>query len=426
MNFDSPKKLDDALQNILKSESELAVDRLESIVKNLPPIFSDLIKQAFKFKRIPKEYMLSSILFSVCTSAGMTFYLKALGYKNYGNCYFTIIGSRGDSKSEAIKIATQPLKDLDDADYDMYLEELGNRSDSELDPKRKQILIQNASIEAAHKVHSENPNSIGIAIDEIYALVERMANPNSRDGIAWRNFFLEGYTNGHVDISRKTTESFRIKETCPTLLGGIQSQFVPKLFSNGNLESGFIDRQFFTPKLTSNKELVWGNITPKTIDYYNNAIHNVLAYKRQSERSDETKKQFEIELSKEAHHKIFEYTQELICRQSCSESVIKEYMSKMQISIHKLCVIVFLIRHAERSTFASTLNIDIVNLAIDINEFYFMNFQSIVKGNYKADSKASNLDDIIKVAKENNASQKAVVEVTGLHKSTISRKWNNF
>lgn len=115
---------------------------------------------------------------------------------------------------------------------------------------------------------------------EIFSLIEKIGNSSSRNGLAWRTFFLEGYTNGHVDISRKTTESFRIKETYPTLLGSFQYQFVPKLFANGNLKSGFIDRLLFTAKLTKNNILSRGQVP---INIYKRSILNIIAYKKQRE-----------------------------------------------------------------------------------------------------------------------------------------------
>jgi len=64
-----------------------------------------------------------------------------------------------------------------------------------------------------------------------------------------------------------------------------------------------------------------------------------------------------------------------------------------------------------------------VQLAIELNEFYLLNFKVILK---EMNNKKSlpTPEDIIKLAKTNGASQKAVVEITGLHKGTISKKWN--
>lgn len=412
------------LKNLTKSNIEKAQDMLVTIINKLPNEYRELIESSFKYKRIPKEYMLCSMLFTVSTSVGLTFYIEALGYRNYANLYFTIIGSRGDAKTEAMKIATKPIKIIDDMFYNDHLEDLDIANPEDDAPKRKQVLVQNASIEAAHKIHSDNPNSIGILIDEIFALVEKMGNSNSRDGIAWRNFLLEGYTNGYIDISRKTTESFRINESCPTLLGGLQHQFIPKLIANGNLESGFIDRQLFTPKLTSNSILQKGVSNPEIMNNYTASIKNILDYKIQSEKAEEEIKQFEIQVTDEAHELLFEYTQGLINRQAMAKPIIKEYISKMQISIHKLCINVFMMFHASKSEFKSLLTLENVELAIALNEFYLMNFRIVLEENIDHKTTEPSVEDIIKIAKKNNASQKAVTEVTGLTKGTISKKWN--
>lgn len=420
--FQSKTDIKNEIESLIEDDIDRCERKLNNILSRLPKCFLNLIEEAYVYKRIPKEYLLSSILFTISSSIGLTFYIKALGYKNYGNCYFTIIGSRGDVKTEAIKIATEPIKLIDDEFYDTFKGEcVQDNFDNE--SKRKQILLQNASIEAAQKVHHDNPNSVGIAIDEIFTLIEKMTNSNSRDGIAWRNFFLEGYTNGHIDISRKTTESFRIKETYPTLIGGLQHQFLDKLFSNGNLESGFIDRLFFTLKIKSNTKLTRGEISDNTKLNYNRAIKNILDYKIQSENPEEKIKQFQINLSKNAEEKIFIYTQNLIDRQNNAQPIIKEYMSKMQISIHKLCIIAFMLKHSYKSMFASNITEDVVDLAIDLNEFYLLNFIAIKEKHFNNDSNNLTLDQIIKLAKKNNAKQISVAEVTGVNKSTISRHW---
>ncbi|WP_417371476.1 DUF3987 domain-containing protein [Gelidibacter japonicus] len=420
----SKQSLGANLRLLTLNDQTILENSLNAIIDLLPKEYSNLINEAFVYKRIPKEYLLSAILFAVSSCTGLTFYLKALGYKNYANCYFTIIGSRGDTKTEAKNIATRPLIERDDIDYEDYLEKVKHCSEEESPAKRKQILIQNATIEATYQVHANNPNSVGIFMDEIHTLIEKMTNSNSRDGAAWRSFFLESYTNGHIDVARKTTDSFRIKETYATLMGGLQHEFIPLLFSKGNLESGFVDRLFFTSKITSNKLLVRGEIDPKILSNYSQGLENILSYKRQSELQEESKKQFQIFLTSEAENRIFNYTQELIDRQQDAPAIVKEYMAKMQISIHKLSLLMFMVRNAIQSTFKSNLTIGDVNCAIALNEFYLLNFQIILKSSKQHKEILPTVEGVIEMAKKNGASQKSVAEITGAHKGTISKKWN--
>lgn len=420
----SKQSLEANLRLLTLNDQTMLENSLNNIIELLPKEYSMLIEEAFVYKRIPKEYLLSSILFAISSSTGRTFFIKALGYKNYANCYFTIIGSRGDTKSEAKNIATRPLIERDHNDYDDYLEDINLETEDETNAKRKQILIQNATIEATYQVHANNPNSIGIYMEEIHSLIEKMTNSNSRDGAAWRSFFLESYTNGHIDVARKTTDSFRIKETYATLMGGLQLEFIPLLFSKGNLESGFIDRLFFTTKITANKTLTRGEIDPEILRAYSKGLDNILSYKRQSELDEENKKQFQILLNSVAENRIFNYTQGLIDRQSIAPPIIREYMAKMQISIQKLSLLVFMLRNSLQSTFKNNLTIADVDLAILLNEFYLLNFQVILKSRNEQKDLQPSVESVIKMAKKNEASQKAVSEVTGLNKGTISKKWS--
>jgi hypothetical protein len=261
-------------------------------------------------------------------------------------------------------------------------------------------------------------------MDEIFGLVEKMGNSNSRDGVYWREFLLEGYTNGVVDVARKTTVSFRIPETYPTLIGGLQNQFVKNLFANGNLESGFIDRLLFTTKLTENRKLMNVGIPDECIVEYNHSIRNLLEYKRASENPDEMRKQFQIYFTKDAEDKLFNYIQKLINDQEAAKPIIKEYLAKMQISIHKLCLLSYMMLNAREKTFRNELTSESVELAIALNDFYFLNFQMIIEDKMDTREKEVTTEDIISIAKRNNASQKAVAEITGVHKGTISKKWN--
>ena len=423
--FVSELEIQENLDKLTKSKKDILRDNLEVIISKLPLSLSSLIENGFKYKRIPKEYLLSSVLFAFSAATGRTFYIDTLGYKNYANLYFVMIGSRGDVKSEAIKTATAPIKKADDKDYESYLYENKGLGKEDKAIIRRQTLIQNATIEAAQKIHFENPNSIGLCLDEIYGLVQKMANSNSRDGVEWRNFFLEGYTNDYIDVSRKTTVSFRIPESYPTLIGGLQYQFVKELFANGNLESGFIDRLLFTTKLTENKKLRKEGIPYDCIERYSQSIKNLLDYKKQSENPEELRKQFKISFTKEAELRLFNYVQKLIEDKDVAKPMIKEYLSKMQISIHKFCLLSFMMLNASESTFNSELTVESVELAIALNDFYFLNFQVIIEDAIKDVQKKISIEDVVAMGKKNGASQKAVTEVAGVHKSTISRLWKN-
>lgn len=423
MDVKNLKDIDDKIGNAFKTNKEIAIIQLEQIISKMPIEIKTLINDAFTLKRIPKEYLLSSILFAYSNACGLAFSIKAMGYINYANLYFSIIGSRGDIKSPAMDLATFPLVKYDNEKYkefkknNMELEET-EKSD------RKQLFLQDATIESAIYTHYKNKYSIGIFIDELYFIIEKMANKSSTEGTAWRTFFLQGNTNKHIDISRKTTESFRIEKSYPTLLGSIQSQFVPKLFADGNLESGLIDRILFTNKLTMNNQLSINDISNEVSENYSKSLINLLNYRTEIENTFEMD-DLQIELDSNANKRLFDYSQELINRQNKVNDLSKEYISKMMINIHKISLLTHLILNSKRHTYQSKINIETVGIAILILEFYFINFKIVLDENINQKEKLPTTDDIIRLAIKNNACQKDVVAITGMNKSSISRKWNN-
>lgn len=415
MEIKTIKDIEQSIENIFTSDKEKAVIELHEIIELLPNEIRNLINSGFKKNRIPKEYMLTSILFAFSNAVGLAFELSALGHKNYGNLFFAIVGSRGDMKSLPMKIATNALSKIDSENYKV-------ESSTEYDNiKKKKILIQNATIQAAQTSHYYNLYSIGIFLDEIMFLIEKMGNKNNSDGMAWKTFLLEGYNNSVIDILRKTTESFRIDKSYPTLLGSIQEQFVPTLFGNGNLESGLIDRILFTTKLTENNTLSKDSIPSEIIYNYEKLLSKIF-YLRNSIEEDEEVENLSLGLNKEAEDLLFEYIQNLIYQQEKEEYIIKAYLSKLQISIHKIIILV----HAIRSNnIEKLIDYDTVSLAIKINQFYFLNFKIINSEKENSKNTEINIEEVIKKAIENNATQSDVIKVFGIPKSTLSRKWNS-
>lgn len=423
MDVKNLKDIDDKIGNAFKTNKEIAIIQLEQIISKMPIEIKTLINDAFTLKRIPKEYLLSSILFAYSNACGLAFSIKAMGYINYANLYFSIIGSRGDIKSPAMDLATFPLVKYDNEKYKEFKKNNIELEETEKSD-RKQLFLQDATIESAIYTHYKNKYSIGIFIDELYFIIEKMANKSSTEGTAWRTFFLQGNTNKHIDISRKTTESFRIEKSYPTLLGSIQSQFVPKLFADGNLESGLIDRILFTNKLTMNNQLSINDISNEVSENYSKSLINLLNYRTEIENTFEMD-DLQIELDSNANKRLFDYSQELINRQNKANDLSKEYISKMMINIHKISLLTHLILNSKRHTYQSKINIETVGIAILILEFYFINFKIVLDENINQKEKLPTTEDIIRLAIKNNASQKDVVAITGMNKSSISRKWNN-
>lgn len=414
------KYIENVIENAHYSNKERALKQFDEIITKMPYEIQELIGQAFKHKLIPKEYLFSSILFAFSNAAGLAFAIQSQNYTNYANLYFAIVGDRGDAKSPAMVLATQPLEEKDNETYrDDIMRKLEN---SEENTPRKRLLVQDATIESAQFDHHLNKYSIGIFIDELYQLIQKMGSKSSNEGTAWRTFFLQGSTNKPIDISRKTTKSYRIEKSYPTLMGSIQTHFIPELFGNGNLESGLIDRLLFTTKLTSNTTLSKETMPKVAAEMYATLLLNVLNYRNDIEEAQEMDC-ITLLLTDEAKNGMHEYSQKLLDKKEKLSDYTKEYTAKMLISIHKFTLLVHLIQNAGTNNYKQPITLDTVELAILISDYYLTHFKIILQETNSKSEKEPSLDDIIKFAIKNKAQQKDVVTISGKDKGTVSRHW---
>ena len=395
-------------QSKLNTDKETALQQLNRVIDKLPIEHREFIEQAFLYKRIPKEYLFSSMLFAFSNAAGLAFNLKAGGYTNYGNLYLALIGSRGDSKSPAMSLATGVLNSNDHEAYEEFeikkKEMQSSEAIEEETVDRKQLLVQNSTIEAAMYAHFKNPYSIGVYVDEIVSLLDKVSNKNNSEGSQWNTFLLQGYTNQHIDISRKTTDSYRMKASYPTILGSIQTQLLPELFAHGNLESGFVDRILFTSRLTTNNKLSKSRLPDETIN----------------------SESLSLNLCSDAEEMLHVHVQNLIIKQQQLPSIHREYNSKMQINIYKLIIVLHLMVNANDSGFQKPITVETIDLAMCVNEFYFTNFKMITSTSVNVVDDKIFKEILIKKAISNGATQTDVISITRMSKSQASKLWHKY
>ncbi|WP_338731954.1 DUF3987 domain-containing protein [Mangrovimonas cancribranchiae] len=416
--------IDEIINKNLSTPKDKLRDQLNNIISKLPNDYRLFIEKSFFHLLLPKEYVLSSILFTVCNASGLAFCTEFGEYKNYGNLYFVLVGSRGGYKTPSMNLAIKPLKLVDDMEYRNYKEKIKDITDeTQPKPKRKRLFSQETTIESLLWNHYQNKYSIGVYLDEISYFFDVMNNPKDTKGSQWRNMLLQGNTNGYIDVSRKTSESFRIEKSYPSVLGGIQHQLISKMFSNKNLESGLLDRFLFTVDLTKNSRLTKESMPTSVLAGYNQAITNI--YQKRDALND-AGQEVCLDMVHEAKDKLYDYIQDKIDQQNNLESPLKEYLSKMRISIHKLVLLLHLIKVSQEKDFYSQISLETLNLAIELNEFYYSNFKLITDKCTQPTplNKKDVVNEVINMAKNNNVPQNIIGQLTGYSNGYVSKLWN--
>jgi hypothetical protein len=431
MGLKSKKEIKEVIDNNSFTKKEKLENELNEILKLIPKGISELIEEGFCKKRIPKEYLFTSILFAFSSAIGLSVNMKALGYSNYCNLYFMLVGRRGTVKTPAMDIATRALNEYDSKhsdDYQNKRKNAINNGDTDLSNiKRKRILFQNATIESVLKGHHDNPYSVGLFRDEGFIFFVNMQNSSgSRDGLMWREFLLQGNTNKHADITRATTESFRTNITCPTLLVSIQDHFMKNIMSGGILESGMVDRLLFCSNFTTNSELSGKPIDEKILEKYDNILNRILELRNENpQNQDEKIKPLEITCVVDAEQELHEYVQDLIYQQKDASDLNCGYLAKMHINIHKITILIHVMDNLFNSNeLKSKIEIGTVKTAIKVCDFYYQNFKFLINFENKGFSKQEE-DKIIEICSKNGCSFDDIGKLIGKNKSTISRRLKN-
>lgn len=430
MELNSVEEIEQIIDNKSMNEKEILEQKMNDILNCMPKAISGLIEEGFIKKRIPKEYLLTSILFAYSSAIGLSVNIKALGYSNYGNLYLALVGRRGTVKSPAMDLATHALNEYDNYHYNNYQNEKRNAVNNDnidlSSIKRKRILFQNATIESVLKGHHDNPYSVGLFRDEGYSFLDNMRNNSgSRDGIAWREFLLQGNTNKHADITRATTESFRTNKTCPTFLVSIQDEFMKHIMSDGILESGMVDRLLFCSNFTTNSELSGEYIDESIKAQYNNSLNRILALRDENpQNQSDNIEPFVIKCIPDAEQELHSYVQGLINKQKDASDLDCGYLAKMQINIHKIILLIHVMDNLSSSNkIESEIEVGTVKTAIKVCDFYYQNFQFLTNFEVKGFSKEEE-NKIIKIGIENKISMESIAQMIGVNKSTISRRYN--
>ncbi len=95
------------------------------------------------------------------------------------------------------------------------------------------------------------------------------------------------------------------------------------------------------------------------------------------------------------------------------------------ISIHKLVLLIHLIKKSFNDSFQDKVTLDTVELAIQINDFYYTNFQLTLNYINNPEKNQDFLRKVIDSAKLNKAQAKDVANITGYSAGYISKIWNS-
>ena len=195
--------------------------------------------------------------------------------------WFAIVGDRGTMKSHPIAGTLKPIKEIDKKNYDLYVNQLNDYNNlqdkekkNEYKPEYKQIIVQDSTLEALHRVHRYNPRGIGLYKDELVGFINDM---NKYRGGSDEQFWLESFNNKSLIINRATKDPMLLENTCINIIGTIQPDVLISLASK-HTDNGLLDRFLYTRTERDIHVLSLDDVDDSITEYYNNVINEFNTY----------------------------------------------------------------------------------------------------------------------------------------------------
>lgn len=199
-------------------------------------------------------------------------------------------------------------------------------------PARRAFLVEDITIEAIYRLHSENQKGLFVVRDELAGWCGSFSRYRSGKGAGSDlQFWLEAFRGKWKRIDRKTgdLQNVVLKQTAISILGTIQPKIMRRIFTEEFFDSGFASRLLFA--MPPRKRKVWSDavIPPELLETYTQCCRS-LYWLNYEETRVPGWKPTKVHLTKEAKTKWEPYYNHWGERQASSEGEKANALSKLE------------------------------------------------------------------------------------------------
>src|SRR5262249_11222134 len=171
------------------------------------------------------------------------------GWTESARLWTALVGMPSTKKTPTLREAIRPLARIDAAyarEYatakQVYDDLPSDERKQTTKPERKQLKLEDTSIEAAQEVLRYNSNGVLCLADELSGWFGSMDKYNSGRGAAKdRGFWLQSWNGGSYALNRIGRDSYLIENLSVSVLGGIQPDLIRKAADESH-DDGLIQR----------------------------------------------------------------------------------------------------------------------------------------------------------------------------------------
>lgn len=361
-----------------------------------PPMIQDIIIGLRESMGFPIDYSGVAMLAAASTAIGISTRIQ-----NFDNwlepciIFAVIVGQPGTNKSHPLSAILKPLFDIDKANYEQYKVEYaeyerkiqqssGKKSEDGSDdlkrPVRRQLIVDDVTIEALLQIIDENPRGVCLYNDEFSSFLENMDRYTHGSS---EQTYLSMFNCKPISKNRKGDKcSLRINMPFLNITGTIQLGIITDLMEGRRKKNGFFERLVFAyPK----QEVfpLWKDLRRRDSDsYYKtwgkivNDMFNI-ANKRIAEGGRI------LTLSEEACEALDEWQQKNIDRLKDERNGnIRDMYSKAAIYILRFCLLLHEFDNTCHESDKSIINMHVVKRSIHLAEYFINNSLRVIRHIY--------------------------------------------
>jgi hypothetical protein len=199
------------------------------------------------------DYMGCSLLWYIAICIGNSCKVQVkTGWRESVNIWLGLIGKAGLGKTPSINAVIFPLAKKNSFEIKHYqneykkykeYEKLSSKDKKDVEeikePVRKQIIVNDVTVEALADLHEENEVGIAVFKDELNGWIKDMNKYKPGSDL---EFWLSCWSNQEAIMTRKTAKSSFIQSPLIPVLGGIQPGIFSQISTLENKDNGFLDR----------------------------------------------------------------------------------------------------------------------------------------------------------------------------------------
>ena len=235
-------------------------DETDFPIECFPPMIQDIVIGLRESMGFPIDYTALAMLAAVSTAIG-----SSTRIKNFDNwmepciLFAVIVGEPGTNKSHPLSAILKPLLDIDKSEYESYKVKYadyerrlqmqqGKKNEGEEDddlqkPIRRQLIVDDVTIEALMQVMDENPRGVCLYNDEFSSFLDNMDRYTHGSS---EQAYLSMFNGKSISKNRKGEKlSLRINDPFITITGTIQLGIITDQMEGRRKKNGFFERLIF-------------------------------------------------------------------------------------------------------------------------------------------------------------------------------------